>query len=79
MEMKGDIKSVFARFCRMSDTFGKHAEIMKTDTLGFIGTCPSNLGTGLRASCMVVLPEFNKDVHLLEEVCAKLDLQPRGP
>merc|ERR550534_2347507 len=51
---------------------------MHSDALGFIGTCPSNIGTGLRASVMVILKEFNKDVHLLEEACAKLDLQPRG-
>merc|ERR1712100_995841 len=42
------------------------------------GTCPSNLGTGLRASVMIVLPELNKDAHKLEEICAGFDLQPRG-
>ena len=33
---------------------------MWNEKLGFLGTCPSNLGTGLRASVMVCLPEFNK-------------------
>jgi creatine kinase len=59
---------------------------MWNDTLGFLGTCPSNLGTGLRASVMIRLPAFNQlmesehqeDKELLEEVCAKYDLQPRG-
>ena len=51
---------------------------MESPNLGFLGTCPSNLGTGLRASVMVVLPELNKDVHKLEEICAGFDLQPRG-
>jgi len=78
MEMKGNIKSVFARFCKMSDKFKENAEIMHSKALGFIGTCPSNLGTGLRASVMVILKQFNEDVHLLEDACAKLDLQPRG-
>merc|ERR1711937_747704 len=27
---------------------------------------------------MVVLPEFNKNVELLETACSTLDLQPRG-
>merc|ERR550517_639256 len=27
---------------------------------------------------MTLLPNFNKDVHLLEEACGKLVLQPRG-
>lgn len=78
MSTDGDILTVFKRFALASDTFEKHAEIMFADNLGFIGTCASNLGTGLRASVMVVLPEFNKDVHFLEACCAKLDLQPRG-
>ena len=36
------------------------AKLMWNEKLGFLGTCPSNLGTGLRASVMVCLPEFNK-------------------
>ena len=51
---------------------------MEHPNYGFLGTCPSNLGTGLRASVMIVLPELNKDVHKLEEICAGFDLQPRG-
>ena len=42
------------------------------------GTCPSNLGTGLRASVMIVLPKLNENVELLEKCCAAFDLQPRG-
>lgn len=59
---------------------------MWNEKLGFLGTCPSNLGTGLRASVMVCLPEFNKlmegenhaDKELLDTVCSAFDLQPRG-
>jgi creatine kinase len=59
---------------------------MWNETLGFLGTCPSNLGTGLRASVMVNLPSFYalmksenlEDKELLESVCASFDLQPRG-
>ena len=59
---------------------------MWNEKLGFLGTCPSNLGTGLRASVMVCLPEFNKlmegdnhaDKELLDFVCSAFDLQPRG-
>lgn len=91
MENGGNIPSVFERFCKLSDALKASAEsnntkLMWNDTLGFLGTCPSNLGTGLRASVMVVLPEFNKlmegnneeDKHLLDEVCSAYDLQPRG-
>jgi len=87
----GDIQQVFARFCALSNALKLSAEangtkLMWTEKLGFLGTCPSNLGTGLRASVMVTLHGFNKlmegdnheDKELLEAVCAKFDLQPRG-
>eukprot|EP00873_Tetraselmis_striata_P025493 jgi/Tetstr1/445757/TSEL_033405.t1 len=83
MEDGGDVKNVFARFCQLSDaiktvTVSHDKKLMYDEKLGFLGTCPSNLGTGLRASVMIVLPELNKDVHKLEEICAGFDLQPRG-
>mmetsp|Transcript_10967 Transcript_10967/g.15138 ORF Transcript_10967/g.15138 Transcript_10967/m.15138 type:complete len:433 (+) Transcript_10967:96-1394(+) len=92
MEVGGDIPSVFARFCALSNALKESAAangttLMWNDTLGFLGTCPSNLGTGLRASVMVCLPHFNRlmeaehsqeDKELLETLCAKFDLQPRG-
>jgi protein-arginine kinase len=50
---------------------------MHNDHLGWILTCPSNLGTGLRAGAMVQVPLFSgrKD---FKEVCAKMGLQARG-
>ena len=83
MENGGDVKGVFTRFCQLSNAIKEAAEgtgkkLMQHPNYGFLGTCPSNLGTGLRGSVMIVLPELNKDVHKLEEICAGFDLQPRG-
>jgi creatine kinase len=83
MENGGNVKSVFARFSALSAALKTSAEangtkLMFSDKLGFLGTCPSNLGTGLRASVMIKLPKFNEDPALLEKVCDKFDLQPRG-
>lgn len=91
METGGDIQSVFARFCALSEALAASAaanntKLMWNEKLGFLGTCPSNLGTGLRASVMVKLEKFNEllegdnqeDKELLEQVCSAFDLQPRG-
>ncbi|CAM9278323.1 unnamed protein product [Choristocarpus tenellus] len=86
MEDGGDVKSVFTRFCSISEALKKSAEedgtkLMYSDKLGFLGTCPSNLGTGLRASVMIKLAKFNETEEareILEAVCSKFDLQPRG-
>merc|ERR1719247_1141188 len=51
---------------------------MHNDKLGFLGTCPSNIGTGLRGGVMICLPKLNEDPAFLEKVCEAFDLQPRG-
>jgi creatine kinase len=93
MDMGGDIPAVFSTFCQLSEALQASAtkngtKLMWTPNLGFLGTCPSNLGTGLRASVMVQLKCFNailedpnsshEDKELLEQVCDAFDLQPRG-
>ena len=46
---------------------------------GYLSTCPSNLGTGMRASVLVHLPGFTKeDKSVLKSRCEQLGLQPRG-
>ena len=83
MSTDGNVAGVFERFAKLSKGLQASADkqgtkLMHHHKLGYLGTCPSNLGTGLRASVMIKLPELNKDVHLLEKVCAAFDLQPRG-
>ena len=46
--------------------------------LGYIATCPSNLGTGLRAGVHVKLPNLAKDETKLDKVLDVLHLQKRG-
>jgi len=50
---------------------------MHNDHLGWILTCPSNLGTGLRAGAMVKIPELSARADF-KDLCAKLSLQARG-
>merc|ERR1719258_777988 len=58
------IKEVAARFIRACDEVQKVLksegyDFMHNDHLGFVLTCPSNLGTGLRAGTMVNLPKLS--------------------
>merc|ERR1719161_3212520 len=50
---------------------------MHNDHLGFILTCPSNLGTGLRAGAMVKVPLVSKREDF-KKVLGKMGLQTRG-
>ena len=52
---RGDVKGVFTRICQLSNAIktaveGTGKQLMEYPNYGFLGTCPSNLGTGLRGS-----------------------------
>lgn len=82
MQQGGNMQEVFTRFCEGLSKFeaamkeGAH-EFMWNDHLGFILTCPSNLGTGLRAGVHVKLPHLSNH-EAFEGVLKTLQLQKRG-
>ncbi len=49
-------------------------------TLGYLTACPTNVGSGLRASCMLHLPSLvlTKQVHKVLQALSKLNLAVRG-
>ncbi|XP_031566167.1 creatine kinase B-type-like [Actinia tenebrosa] len=82
MQKGGDMRSVFERFCRGLNEVErlikqKNYEYMWNQHLGYILTCPSNLGTGLRAGVHVKLPNLAKEKRL-DIILDKLRLQKRG-
>merc|ERR1712050_53975 len=79
----GDITAVFKRFCEgltKIETLMKERghQYMWNEHLGFVLTCPSNLGTGLRAGVHVKLPSLAKEEKKLDSVLELLRLQKRG-
>ncbi|NXM77896.1 KCRB kinase, partial [Serilophus lunatus] len=82
MQKGGNMKEVFSRFCagltKIESLFkAKNYEFMWNPHLGYILTCPSNLGTGLRAGVHIKLPHLGKH-EKFGEVLKKLRLQKRG-
>lgn len=83
MEMGYGIISVFKRFvdlCQAVETSMKESSgttFSHTEHLGYILTCPSNLGTGMRASMMITLPLTGARPDFVD-ICKKHGLQPRG-
>jgi len=92
IEIGGDVDTAFTRFCQIATAVNEAAvtsgsKIMWNDSLGYLSTCPSNCGSGLRASVLVTLPEFSKltfegtpQTHkdLLDGICNRYGLQARG-
>jgi arginine kinase len=52
-------------------------EFVRHDKFGYLTFCPTNIGTGLRASVHVKVPK-TADSGKLNEICSSMDLQPRG-
>jgi len=82
MQKGGDMEQVWRRFCNAinqvenlmkEDGF----EYMFSDHLGYILTCPSNLGTGIRAGVHIKIPLLSKH-EKFADILATLRLQKRG-
>jgi len=82
MQKGGDLKSVFERFGRGLQEIeklmkSKGREWMRSERLGFINACPSNIGTGVRASVMIQLKGLCKRPDF-EDIMVGMELQARG-
>ncbi|CAL8315278.1 unnamed protein product [Lota lota] len=82
MQKGGNMKEVFNRFCtgltKIESLFKDRGhEFMWNEHLGYVLTCPSNLGTGLRAGVHVKIPNLSKNEQF-GEVLKRLRLQKRG-
>merc|ERR1712167_455360 len=85
MQKGGDVKGVFERLARGIKTVqdsvkaesGKDFQL--SEKFGYIHSCPTNLGTGMRASVHVTLPGWHKKgIAALKARCEELAVQPRG-
>merc|ERR1711878_196422 len=85
MQKGGDVRAVFDRLARGIKAVGDSVkaesgkDFMLDPKYGYIHSCPTNLGTGMRASVQVDLPGWTKEgLKSLQERCEELHLQPRG-
>merc|ERR1711983_687217 len=85
MQKGGDVKGVFERLARGIKAVGDAVkaesgkDFLLSPKFGYIHSCPTNLGTGMRASVHVDSPGWTKDsIDGLKARCEALNLQPRG-
>ncbi|XP_052100442.1 creatine kinase B-type-like [Mytilus californianus] len=82
MEGGADMQGVFKRFVDLlkaleTELSSEGKEFMYNDHLGYIAACPSNLGTSLRAGCLVKIPLLSSR-HDFKERVSQMGLQARG-
>merc|ERR1712020_642365 len=85
MQKGGDVRGVFERLARGISAIGDSVkgecgkEFLLDARLGYLHSCPTNLGTGMRASVHIDLPGWTKEgLPALKKRCEVLALQPRG-
>jgi len=65
---------------KIDDIFENKLDYAFSEKYGYLSTCPTNLGTGLRASVMVHLPALNltNNINKMLEAISQLGLVVRG-
>lgn len=82
MQKGGNIAQVFERFCKglnlvEQEIRKKGWEYMWNEHLGYVLTCPSNLGTGMRAGVHIKIPKISADPRF-NDMLKAMKLQKRG-
>jgi len=82
MKKGSDLLDVFSNLNEMLKTVESidGIEFARDENYGYVTSCPSNLGTGMRASVHVKIPNLTKDGTdaKAKEVCKPLGLSVRG-
>lgn len=74
MQNGSDIKAVFERLSRACETLQKTLTFAFNDHLGYLTSCPTNLGTALRASVLIKLPNLAKMKEEFESIANKYNV-----
>jgi creatine kinase/arginine kinase len=78
MQKGGDIKEVFTRLAKAIKELERKMKFAYNEHLGYITSCPTNLGTAMRASVHIALPKLSHDMDRFKSITDKHHLQIRG-
>jgi arginine kinase len=65
---------VFDRLCRACELIQKVVKFSYDEQLGYITSCPTNLGTALRASVHIKLPKLGKQKEAFQAIADKYNV-----
>ena len=79
MQQDSGIVEVFDRLCRAVAHFETtDIKFAHSEHLGYITSCPTNLGTAMRASVHINLPKLMAQKEKFNEIADKYEVQIRG-
>ena len=68
MQQGADIHAVFDRLSRAAAHIETVVKFAHDEHLGYITSCPTNLGTAMRASVHIKLPKLSKDMAVFKAI-----------
>jgi arginine kinase len=78
MQPGADIHAVFDRLCRAAAAIEEVCSFAHDEHLGYITSCPTNLGTAMRGSVHIQLPLLSKDMERFNKIADEYNVQIRG-
>ena len=78
MQKGGDIAAVFKRLSSAVNLLEVNMDFSFSKRLGYITSCPTNLGTAMRASVHIKLPKLAKNQIFFTKITNENNLQIRG-
>ena len=78
MQPGGDIQAVFARLVQAIEALERRLQFAYSAHLGYITSCPTNLGTAMRASVHIRLSRLGVERERFEAITERHHLQIRG-
>ena len=78
MQQGADIGAVFTRLSKACTHIESVAKFSHDDHLGYITSCPTNLGTALRASVHIALPKLGAKMADFQKIADEFNVQIRG-
>merc|ERR1719507_1183846 len=78
MQQGSNIRQVFERLSIAAAKIESKAKFANDEHLGYISNCPTNLGTGMRASVHIKLPKLSKKKDQFQAIADKYYVQIRG-
>lgn len=75
-----DLKDCWKVLSKIDDDLGEKINFSFLPDLGYLTACPTNVGTGLRASCMMHLPALilTKKIKKILELLTRISFTTRG-
>ncbi|MCP4337343.1 MAG: arginine kinase [Desulfobulbaceae bacterium] len=77
-DASSDLSGVFNLLCKVIVVLEQSLDFEKDDTYGYLTSCPSNIGTTMRAGVHIRLEKLNQNRALLDSLTKAHGLQIRG-